>query len=111
MDQIAETLSQFRFDIESSNVSARSRRETARKQQNGIRIVKWLRQLEGLDEEHVLPKQFCSDLGWLLVAEGNEEAMISWFVEEGERWIKSKYFVKITKASTKESGVYSVRAR
>jgi hypothetical protein len=72
-------------DIEASRKSAGKRRELASTRNIGLQALDWLKQLDGLDEQNVITKECCNDLGWLLVAEGNEKVMVSWFMEEGAR--------------------------
>lgn len=95
--RVARILSESRAAIEVYCTSAKKRREAATEKQIGINVVKWLRQLGGLDEHHIISQQFCRNLGWFLVAEGNEDAMISLLIEEGSSQIESAQSEKISR--------------
>jgi hypothetical protein len=111
IDEVAALLRAHREEIEEFSKSPRRRRELAVTRNIGLQALTWLQQLEGLDEQHVLPKQPCLDLGWLLVAEGNERAMISWLVEESSHVRSSQDRVKPSRANYHDVGVIGNRIR
>jgi CBS domain-containing protein len=111
IDEVAALLRAHREEIEEFSKSPRRRRELAVTRNIGLQALTWLQQLEGLDEQHVLPKQPCLDLGWLLVAEGNEQAMISWLVEESSRVRSSQDWVKPSRANYHDVGAIGNRTR
>jgi hypothetical protein len=111
--EVAAILRAHREEIEASSKSSRKRRELASARNIGLQALNWLKQLGGLDEQHVVSKECCTDLGWLLVAEGNEQPMTSWFMEEGTRMLGSTLgrVARRTKASFHGSGAYGNRMR
>jgi hypothetical protein len=109
--EVARFLRAHREDIEASRKSAAGRRELARTRNIGLQALVWVQELDGLDEQHVIPKDFCNDLGWLIVADGNEKLMISWLVVEGLRWKSSQKWVNITRANYRDVGAHGNRTR
>jgi hypothetical protein len=107
--EVAALLRAHREEIKASSKSARKRRELAIARNVGIQAFKWLKQLDGLDERHVITKECCNDLGWLLVAEGNEQPMISWFMEEGTGMLRR--FAPPTRVSYRDPGSSGNRTR
>lgn len=69
--QITQLLRAHREGIEASSKFARNRRELVIARNIGIQAFNWLKQLDGLDERHVIPKELSYDIGWFLVAEGD----------------------------------------
>jgi hypothetical protein len=81
---VGTLLADFRADAERSRRSVLKQREMTADERLETRALEWARQLEGLDEPHVLPKQFCSDLAWSLVAEDSDIELAKWLMEEGQ---------------------------
>jgi hypothetical protein len=111
VSKVAEILAAHRENVEASSKSAIRRRELASTQKIGLQALIWLQQLDGLDEQHVIPKKLCSDLGWVLVAEGNDQPMISWLLEEGARLKSSKTWVRPNAARYRTLDAYGNRLR
>jgi hypothetical protein len=86
---VGTLLADFRSDVESSRQSIPDRREMAANEGLGTRALQWVRQLEGLDETHILSKQFCHDLAWSLTAEDNDLELAKWMMEEGRDVVRS----------------------
>ena len=57
----------------------------------------------------MITKECCNDLGWLIVAEGNEQPMISWFMEEGTGMLGR--FAPPTRVSYRDPGSSGNRTR
>ena len=100
-----------REEIEGSSKSPRTRRELAVTRNIGLQALTWLQQLEGLDEQHVISKELCMDFGWLLVAEGNGDLMISWLVEESSRLKSSQDWVKPSRSNYHDVNAHGNRTR
>lgn len=83
VDQVGKLLADFRSKMEIFWPSVLEQREVAAKERLGTRALEWVMQLKGLDETHVLSKEFCTDLTWCLVAEDKEEVLLEWLWEEG----------------------------
>lgn len=80
---VGELLASSRRKVENSDTLLYRRQELAAGEQSGSKMLPWLQQLQGLDEEHVVAKQFCVDLAWLLVVEGKADLLANWVLEEG----------------------------
>lgn len=83
VDQVGKLLADFRFKTMKFCSSVLEQREVAVKERLGTRALEWVMQLKGLDETHILSREFCRDLTWSLVAEDNEEVLLEWFWQEG----------------------------
>lgn len=80
--EVAELLASFRGQVESSSKSNIKRRELAAHEQLGKRAFEWMKQLEALDQQLAISKEFCKDLCWLLLAEGEESALVTLLLSE-----------------------------
>jgi hypothetical protein len=109
--QVTEMLSAHRKDIEAISQSPRRRRELASARNVGLQALTWLQQLHGLDEEYILSRQLYDDLGWLLVAESSEEALISWLLKEGSRMLSAGTFARVKRENYHDSDTHSIRNR
>jgi hypothetical protein len=109
--EVTEVLTAHGKDIEASRKTAAGRRELASASNIGLQALIWLKQLDGLDEQHVVDKELSGVLSWLLVAEGNEQPLISWLFEEGSRMKSKEKFVKRTKANYHTNDAYGNRYR
>jgi hypothetical protein len=109
--KVAQLLRAHREEIEASSRSARRRREIASATNVGLQALTWVKQLDGLDDQHLIPKDFCTDLGWLLVAEGNDQLAISWYLEESFRLVSTMDYVRPNKITYHGSDVYGCRVR
>lgn len=107
--EVAALLRAHREDIEAFSKSPTTWRELAVTRNVGIQALTWLQQLEGLDEQHVISKKLCMEFGWLLVAEGNVDLMISWLVEESSRLKSSQDWVKPSRSNYHDEGAYGNR--
>lgn len=50
----------------------------------GSRVLDWLRHLDGLDEKHIVSRQFTLDLCWFLVSENKDKLVVDWLMQEGK---------------------------
>lgn len=80
--QVAELLASFRAQVEDASLSNSERRELAARQHLGIRAFEWMKQLEALDQQLAISKEFCQDLCWLLLAEGEEPTLVDFLFSE-----------------------------
>lgn len=108
---VAEMLRTHREEIEATTNSPSGRRELACARNVGLQALTWLQQLDELDEQHVIPKQLCMDLGWFLVAEGNEQPMIPWLLEDGSSWMSSGEFDLPSRENYNRMDKYGIRSR
>lgn len=60
-------------------------RKPAVKEQMGARVLKWLTHLDGLDEKHILPKEFIEDLCHIIILENNDQVLVEWLIQDGTR--------------------------
>lgn len=82
--QVIELLASFRSEVESASQSKSKRRELAACEHLGMRAFEWMKQLEALDQQLAISKDFCADLSWLLLAEGEESTLVEFLLSEAE---------------------------
>jgi len=109
--EVAELLRAHREEIETISESPVRRRELAGTRSVGLQAFTWLQQLDGLDEQHEIPKQLCKDLSWLLVAERAEQHMKVWLTKEGVRWKSTEGFQKPSAARYHGKDMHGKRTR
>jgi len=80
--QVAELLASFRSEVESASRSNSRRRALATRERLGIRAFEWMKQLKELDQQLAISKEFCKDLSWLLLAEGEEGTLVEFLFSE-----------------------------
>lgn len=80
--EVAGLLASFREQVESSSKSNIKRRQFAAQEQLGKRAFEWMKQLEALDQQLAISKEFCKDLCWFLLAEGEESALVNFLLRE-----------------------------
>lgn len=80
--EVAELLASFRGQAESSSKSNIKRRELTAQEQLGKRAFEGMKQLEALDQQLAISMEFCKDHCWLLLAEGEESALVTLLLSE-----------------------------
>jgi hypothetical protein len=80
--EVVGLLASFREQVENSSKSNIKRRQLAAQEQLGKRAFEWMKQLEALDQQLAISKGFCKDLCWLLQAEGEESALVTFLLSE-----------------------------
>jgi len=80
--EVAELLASLCSDVEDLSQSDAERRILAAREHLGTRVFEWVKQLEALDQQLAISKEFWWDLCWFLLAEGEESAFVEFLMNE-----------------------------